>query len=353
MSSIFQITIDHTKVSGNLTNYAFLFNEEMLGIPDDFWAGTKQGIRFYDSANVTELDREIVLFDSDSEKVEAWVNIPSVSSTKDTAILCHYGGDERSNDVGVWDARDAQLVHHYQDVDSGASDSSSNDEASSLTNASEAEGQINDAVEFAGDGFVEVPDLRQHLTSDRGTIKAWVRYNTVVPGAIFILTKMNSTSVYFYLAYNTVNNYNMYFVWRLVDGAFGGNYILGYSDYVPTEDEFFHIALTSDGDSYNMYINGVKKTLSFWSNSVDNGKWFGDLGMSSDESATVFIGKYSRSGSSQLYLNGRVDELVVMDHVMSDEEIATEYENQKNAASFASSGEYTAPPNAIWFGADF
>ena len=73
----FKLTIDHTKVTGTLTNFPVLFSENVTGIPSQFWSGVIDpdglDIRFYDTDNATELKREIFSINKIAKTIEAWI----------------------------------------------------------------------------------------------------------------------------------------------------------------------------------------------------------------------------------------------------------------------------------------
>jgi hypothetical protein len=120
MSHKFKITIDKTKVSGVLTNFPFMFSDDCPNIPSGFWTHvvnpSGSDIRFYDTDGVTELKREIVLYDSGSGDIEAWVQIPTLSSAANKEIWCQYGGSTAANSTSMWDDIHASAIYHGQNA---------------------------------------------------------------------------------------------------------------------------------------------------------------------------------------------------------------------------------------------
>lgn len=92
-----KITIDHTKVDASLTDFPVL-----ISLTDDDlanYAANVDGndIYFTTSNGYTRLKREIEDYNSATGTLVAWVKIPSLSSTTDTDIYVHFGNSEESN----------------------------------------------------------------------------------------------------------------------------------------------------------------------------------------------------------------------------------------------------------------
>ena len=163
-----EITIDHTKVSGDLTNFSVLISRTDLD-----WRNTANGgsigkpdgtdLVFTAADGVTPLNYEIENYASTTGKLVAWVKIPSLSSATDTNVYAYYGNAsavDQQNTAGVWDAN-YQAVLHLGDGPvtsiAGNKDSSSymnggvptnfNNTASSTTNGI---GEIGNADIFDG-----------------------------------------------------------------------------------------------------------------------------------------------------------------------------------------------------------
>jgi hypothetical protein len=88
------VTIDHTKVAGDLTDY--IVNVDLSHMPPDFWDTVANGggdIRVYKSDGTTELAREVVSCDTSTETGELYVKYSGTfSSSVDTVIQIHADG---------------------------------------------------------------------------------------------------------------------------------------------------------------------------------------------------------------------------------------------------------------------
>lgn len=348
----FKITIDHTKVEGDLTNFAYLFTEDVPGIPAGFWTVfDQQKIRFWDSTESTELDREIVHFDSVGEEVEAWVNVPSVSSSVDTVIVCNYGDSATPNDDAVWDVRNAQQVLHFQDVtESVVSDSSSNDIDGDPTNMSPSPpvaGRIQEGIAFAGAGYIQYDNnpsgpgkVPYHLDANTGSISMWLKANTVDATRAMWDAGVTGVSNAYMRLYVTSDG-DLRFVYRSYSNSFGDDYVRGDVGAGTIQaGTWYHVVWTSDGSNYALYVDGQAVSISYSGN--DNGKWFQDFNKSGAADFEEVIG----AGTSAVnrFWNGYLDEVRVIDHTMTADEVKAEYNNQNSPATFSSAEEVPNPP---------
>ncbi|MBX4181604.1 DUF2341 domain-containing protein [Candidatus Parcubacteria bacterium] len=134
-----KITIDHTKVSGDLTDFPVLVSTTDTDLKDTdnggYVAQADGGdFVFTSSDGTTALSYELQDYDNTTGELNAWVKVPSLSSTSDTNVYLYYGnatvtnGESPSN---VWDTN-FQMVQH---VDSAGSmqDSTSNNSDGTLT----------------------------------------------------------------------------------------------------------------------------------------------------------------------------------------------------------------------------
>ena len=113
-----KITIDHTKVAGDLNDFPVLINQTNL--PDNFWwfcqnYGTNIYVTTADNPNV-KLSRELVEIDVNSKIMELWVKVPAISSVNDTVLNLYYTNSYyETNDVNTWSNGFAMVQHMNQD----------------------------------------------------------------------------------------------------------------------------------------------------------------------------------------------------------------------------------------------
>ena len=113
-----QIVIDHAKVHSELNDFPALVSITDLDLRDKA-QDDGDDILFMDGDGVaTKLYHEIEKYDESSGELIAWVNIPSLSSTEDTALYIYYGNPSCSNQQfpeKVWDST-FEAVWHMNDL---------------------------------------------------------------------------------------------------------------------------------------------------------------------------------------------------------------------------------------------
>lgn len=152
-----EITIDHTKVAGNLVNFPVLvkttMNVSKVQIDAD-------DIVFTTNADI-KLNHEIELFDSVSGELIAWVNVNSLSSTDDTILWMYYGNSSCSNQQNseeTWDGNYVAVWHFKETSGNNLADSTINHFNGTANDyAPVSDGYIGDARSFdANNGEVYV-----------------------------------------------------------------------------------------------------------------------------------------------------------------------------------------------------
>ena len=110
-----EITLESDQVPSTQTNCPILIN---LSSDAELAANaldTGNDIAFFDDGD-NQLNHEIELFNGDTGKLVAWVNVTSLSHSSDTTIYMYYGdadiGSSAENIEGTWDS-DFLFVHHF------------------------------------------------------------------------------------------------------------------------------------------------------------------------------------------------------------------------------------------------
>jgi len=160
-----------------------------------------------------------------------------------------------------------------------------------------------------------------------GTIEAWVYVNTTNADmnsnayAIFSTSVLGDNNRYmtFYIA-----GHKLWFQSRKnVDtfpSFYGNTYI--------NAQEWTHVAVTSDGNGYKLYVNGVQQLLSY-EHSQNNGDWFSDL---SSGTYNTYIGKFRRTElgsttiSEQKMFKGKIDELIIHNTELTGGDLRSHYQ---------------------------
>jgi hypothetical protein len=108
-----QITIDHTKVAGNLTNFPVLINFSSDANLASKAQDDGDDLVFTDYSGA-KLNHEIEVFNGGTGQLVCWVNITGLSSTTDTVLYLYYGNavcGSQQNVAGVWDSGYRMVQH--------------------------------------------------------------------------------------------------------------------------------------------------------------------------------------------------------------------------------------------------
>ncbi|MBE3120857.1 MAG: DUF2341 domain-containing protein [Thermoplasmata archaeon] len=303
-----EITINHTKVAADHTNFPVLIH---ITDPDLASKAQQDGddIYFADVLD-TKLNHEIESYNSTSGELVAWVNVPVLSVTQDTILYLYYGNPtahNQENVEGTWDNH-FLAVHHLAETSGVAYDSTSNN------NNGTPYGGLNQDVAGRIDGADFFDGSNDHLTlpqvyssQTQFTLEAWIYPQ--VGARYFISQWSNFHGVFLQVGYNP-DHIEWY-----IDGASGG--ISGI-----TLNTWYHIVLTYNGTTAKIYKNAGRPN----SQICNAPTW---------PAQDVFIGDRS-AGNRQF--QGVVDEVRLSNIARSNGWITTEYNNQNNPLSFYSIG---------------
>jgi hypothetical protein len=180
------ITIDHTKVAADQTDFPVL-----ISTTDPNWKSTGNGgyvgqtdggdFVFTLADGVTKLDHQIETYDPTTGQLVAWVRMPTLSSSTDTSIKLYFGNAaaaDQWNPTGVWDANFQGVWHLNQGTGVTAVDSTSHaDGATPTNNPTASTGEIGGALTFTSTSWMTIGaaaalDLK---TYSDWTLSAWVK----------------------------------------------------------------------------------------------------------------------------------------------------------------------------------
>jgi hypothetical protein len=300
------ITIDHTKVSGELTDFPVL-----IEITDSSLAEKAQpdGDDFvFTDANNVKLDHQIEYYNSTTGHLIAWVKVPYLSPTIDTVLYMYYGNPNcgnQQNPTGVWDTN-YKVVLHLNEEKSTLYDSTINGNNGtpygSLVQG--ATGYIGNCVEFNG-GYIQLP--RIFTTEMQFTFSAWIYPRS---GARYFISQYQSPYKGAFLQVYADNRIELYV----------NNIIVAKSI---TINRWYYVVATFDGTTARLYVNDGPPAFA----SALNPIWV---------SPNMYIGdRYDHV--RKFY--GFIDEVRVSNISRSAAWILTEYNNQLNPAAFYSIGE--------------
>ena len=183
------ITIDHTKVAADETDYPLLVN-----LPSDAdLAGEAQAdgddIVFIGSDGTTKLDHEIEKYVSATGELVAWVDISSLSSSLDTLVYMYYSNPScasQQNPAGVFGS-DYALVQHLNEASGTIYDSTSNNnDATQYGGVTySATGKIGSAVGInSADDHLRITDNSSVNLGTAVSVEGWIKSKPVTSDVV-------------------------------------------------------------------------------------------------------------------------------------------------------------------------
>lgn len=329
----FKITIDKTKVSGSHTNFPFLFTQDCTDIPVGFWIHVTDSngldIRFFDTDGVTELKREVVFFDVSGHEVEAWVQIPFLSSAANKEIWCQYGGSTVANSTSMWTDINASGIFHFGNPSTNPGYDEKNSmgimDATVIGASLFPSGKIGAAYTFVATNFIQITKQIHHGMGGLFTVCGWARATSPPPHIYgMIAATRNRTALFFGIT--DTNAYGIYnhIGWgnaRSGPTGWGG---VGSNQAFPSQQNLWKRVVTVyDGTDLKIYVDGIMMGFCpIAADSMPPCDLITDIGC--NEATYSFIGE--------------IDEVDFYTDAKSDDWIATEFNNQNDPAIFESAG---------------
>jgi len=319
-----KITIDHTKISNDLSNFPLL-----LYLKDDDlkeYARRKgKDIVFADSEG-KRLKREIENYDSLTGELFAWLKIPFLSSVEDTEIYIYYSNPQtvQVDDKDVWD-ENFLMVHHLNETFGDSLDSSPNfiDGKPQGDLEQGDPGKIDKCYGFDGiDDFVNFgsPDVFSEI--ENLTIGIWILPRQIQEDRGILGWEGSE-----YAAWQIIIKKQSI----LFQVNISGNVYKLATRMPSQENEWNHLTFIYDGENLISYLNGNRKAIKDIARGV----------LKKGREKFVEIGRYNRetwiSGGEILRsysFNGLIDEVRISDKVRNSVWIKTSFENQNNPSSF-------------------
>ena len=324
----FKITIDKGQTQGTNSNFIYLFSQDTSNIPDSLWLNVFDSdgldIHFYDAITGLKLKREIVHFDATNQEIEAWIQIPTVSSTSDTEIWCKYGETVLSNDTELWSDLGIKACYHMTAIGSTGDilvDSTTNHNVIKLGAVLQTTGEIYKAQQFSVNNDAATGDHDDFDLMPESAITFWC--------------KPDLTGTQGYVAskggYSTSNGWGVN--WRgdenRIDFYHGGE-SLNSSSTVFTDTDWVYVAIKvkqNGNQNVKFYRNGVAAGGTDIDNMVVN-------------TVPFIIGNRNNGTTESHYFDGGIDEIrVYANYDLEVDRMVTEYNNQSDPATFSSCSE--------------
>lgn len=330
MSHVATITIDHTKVAADLTDFPVL----VIANGDAGWAelynvAAEAGgdIRVFKSDGVTELPREIVSFSVSAETGEIHIKYTgTLSSTVDTDIQIHADGVSGDYAVSATYGRNAVwndfiFVSH----DGGGTDSTGNITPTGFgsVSAGNVAGKVGVATSYNGTTQYYSLGNNSILRPSNITLSTWVYQNSWEPtGYSGLIVQSISSSPYggYSLSTGPTSDKSIGFTANF-SGSWNG---VSASRTDAFNGTWKHLVGTSSGTTRYIYENGSVAASGVISGSI----------VYASSTANTFINR--NEGSGNAIISGNLDEIRITSSSRSTSWVNTEYNNQSAPSTFYS-----------------
>ncbi len=331
-----KITIDHTKVEGDLENFPVLISTTDPDLKDKAQFDGDD-ILFMDDVDIAnKMYHELENYNIDSGEIISWIKVDDVKANEDTIFYMYYGNPNSGNQQSpkrVWDS-DYEIVYHLSETSGNHKDSTSNnyDGVPDVAQQGANIGKIDGADEFTGQASgsdkINPPDQPLNDEIYQYTIELWYKADNIA-GTHQVLFEEGGQD----------NGVNIY-----VDN--GKIWVGTYSDYVSnkwlslatTNNEWHYVVLMFDDDNFLKIFHDGKINSSNVSGYIYRHEDRAGIGALQED--TVFHDYIEDSDSSkwQYGFDGIIDEFKISNTCRSAAWISTEYNNQDNPSGFLSFG---------------
>lgn len=336
-----QITIDHTKIASDLTNFPVFIHLTDSDLKTKAQTNGND-ILFMDNIGIAQqLNHEIESYDATTGELAAWVNIPSLSSTVDTVFYMYYGNalcGSQQNVEATWNPNFMAVWHLNNNPTGTIVDSTANHNNGTsyggMTSSDLVDGKVGKCFEFDGiDDYISVPDSSSLKPTDL-TLIAWYQPKDEKGG--YFLAKQ----CYDYWGNSAGQTYEFGLGELEIDHITGGfekntyEQVDNIGNKSVTVNTWSYMALTFNKTTQEgiFYVNGVLNDVKTCDSSVlwYNNPWdFTMGGCRWGVGGEQVINSFSHCG---------LDEIRVLNTPLSPGWISTEFNNQNNSSSFYSIG---------------
>jgi len=320
-----RITVDHTKVDADLTDFPVFISLSSNSDLAAYAQGDGDDILFTSSNGTTKLSHEIEGFDNSTGKLIAWVKVPSLSGSTGTDIYMYYGNSSCGNQedvTGVWDSN-FKGVWHLNQTTGGAdaildSTSNNNDGTDNGNPTLGVTGQIGNAIDFNGStDYMQVPSSNSLKLAGGLTIEAWINVDSWGNWKNIVFKGDNSAS-------NTDYQFALVSNGLAWDGTLAGAWRTKYFNTSQDTGTWIYVVVTHDTSTVKCYRGGSEISSQ------------SDAGAIYESDVVLGIAAVAYSGTS--LLDGKVDEVRISDKARSADWIKTCYNNQNSPSSFYTLG---------------
>jgi hypothetical protein len=287
----------------------------------------------------------------------AWVKIPELSGSNDTAIYMYYGNpttESLADPEQVWTEGFVMVQHLEEDGTGTRYDSTANNYDGTTSGYDDDEatstGQINGADDFDGTndhidfGHMDELDSTQHFT-----MSAWVKPETLGNFETLFSVRSSASNNYIFFGESTTSaggNDDLVLTIQTVPGATINRYCYS-ADNILTAGEMGYWTVVFDGtgatnqDKVKFYYNGsqVSSMSCFFNLDIQDSTY--DMGTSSLRLAVNY------NGSDANWPDGIIDEARISSESRSAAWVKTEYNNQASTTEFISPQDEEVGPGPV------
>ena len=293
-------------------------------------------IRFTASDGSTPLAHEIENYDAGTGALDVWVRIPTLDSATSTTIYLYYGASDAPAQIdvrGTWSNEFEAAWHLSRDpagtapqLDDSTVRNHDGSSRGAMIGGDLVPGLIDDAVDFDGANDMLETDPFD-LSMGALTMSGWVNLDSYGTDPRIVTKAYDDANSIFELAVTNTGNVRS----RLfLDGS--ENLVIGTGGGV-TLGSWHHVAMTWDGATIKLYVDGTEVASQAASGSIDT-----DSGM------PVTIGGIT---SLDRQLDGSIDEVRLVRIARSAAWIGASESNQRNPGAFHTRG---AVETGTWLG---
>ena len=256
------------------------------------------------------LDRQIVLYDSDNQKIEIYVKIPEIDSATDTHIYMQFGGDNVANTTDVW-SENYLASYPFQGNANDYSSSGDNGTVSGPEYASS--GIINGNYDFvrANNDLITLSNDTLYQNLSGVTVMALIKPDDVSAVHGIFTKRHNGAGRGF-----SINVYYGQFEARWIRADQGASEQLFSGADTIAADTVHHVAFTHDGTTGKIFVNGILKDS-------------GAVTLESAQQIAPYIGRTFLDTSNN-YFDGEIDELQTASYAIPEATIRSISDNLLN-----------------------
>ena len=315
------LTVNHTKVSGDLTSFPVLVNVTDSDLSSKAQSDGRD-IAFTDNFGV-KLNHEIEKYTSGTGYLVAWV-AANISASSDTTIFMYYGNSlapNQQNKTGVWDSN-YKMVQHLSETSGTHYDSTANGYNATPNGGviQGTSGKIDGADSFTGSQYLTVGNV--NATGD-WTVSFWEKSSEISALVYYPIGLAGNKGIGVGGSYKPDLNNDFYLFDGTNPSIHGGPSVVVGTWYYDT--------VVKNGTTYTIYVDGVSRV---------NGTLL-DIDITN-----LRIGQRS---DSLFGVKGIIDEVRLSVLPRSSAWISTEYNNQNSPSAFITVGseELSGPPIPI------